>query len=90
MEIGVPQSIFTQKIPHCLQDHKINPIQNRIFMWIKFKVFLDGEKLFTVLCFQAFPFCIFNPIFCDHQDTESELCKIKTSIPRPMSTHKYI
>ena len=79
-----------QKSTQALQDHEIHPIQHGIFMWNRFKIYLDVDKIFTPLFFQVFSFVFLILLFCDHQDTESEPCEIEMSIYQPISTHKNI
>ena len=47
--------------PQDIGDHEVYPNQHVIFMWIKFKIFIDVEKIFTLLSFQISLF------FCENE-----------------------
>ena len=72
----------------------------RTMKWIQFNMgYLCGLNLryfqmwrncSLFFVFRLSYFLFFILLFCDHQGTECELCEKERSIPRPMSTHKYI
>ena len=61
MEIGVFQSIFTQKNTTDSTGLGYSSTATWDKFWIKFKIFLDVEIIFSLLGLQVFLFYIFNP-----------------------------
>ena len=58
MEIGVSQSIFTQKNTTVSMGPGYLSITTWDIFWNSYQIFIDVKTIFTLLWFQGFLFCI--------------------------------